>query len=89
MKDINLNQLKLKVGDIYEKDEKITTNCEASNPEDVINTGFLDKNFFKREGHISETEDDSTEFKILIKKQFVEEVPIQRAVKTSIQKLLD
>ena len=40
--DINLNQLKLKVNDSYKKDEKITTNVEASNPKDVINKGFFD-----------------------------------------------
>ena len=34
--DINLNQLKLKVNDTYKTGEKITTNFESSNAEDVI-----------------------------------------------------
>ena len=36
LQDLNINQIKLEVHDTYEKDEKITTNFEASNPEDVI-----------------------------------------------------
>ena len=39
---MNINQLKLKVNDAYEKDEKITTKFETSNDEDVLNKFFLD-----------------------------------------------
>ena len=35
--DININQLKLEVHDAYKEGEKITTNFEAVNDEDVIN----------------------------------------------------
>ena len=41
LQDLNINQLKLEVHDTYEKDEKLTTNFEALNDEDVITTGFL------------------------------------------------
>ena len=34
---MNFNQLKLKVNDTYKKDEKITTNFESSNDENVLN----------------------------------------------------
>ena len=36
MHDIKFHQLKLKVNDTYEKDEKIATNFELSNDEDVL-----------------------------------------------------
>ena len=35
LQDIILNQLELKVNDFHKKDEKITTNFEHSNAEDV------------------------------------------------------
>ena len=37
VQDIKLNQLKLKVNDTYEKDEKITTNFEATDDTNIIN----------------------------------------------------
>ena len=37
LQDININQLKLKVHDIYKKEEKVTTNFEPMNNSDVIN----------------------------------------------------
>ena len=37
LQDLNINQLKLEVHDTYEKDEKLTTNFEAVNDEDVLN----------------------------------------------------
>ena len=42
---LNINQLKLEVHDTYKKDKKITTNFEVVNNEDVINKGYLDKNY--------------------------------------------
>ena len=36
LQDLNINQLKLEVHDTYGKDEKITTNLEPINIEDVI-----------------------------------------------------
>ena len=43
VQDLNINQLKLEVHDSYKKDEKITTNFEAVNDEDVVNKGYLDE----------------------------------------------
>ena len=37
LQDLNNNQLKLKVNDTYEKDEKISTNFEPVDNKDVIN----------------------------------------------------
>ena len=42
LQDLNINQSKLQVHDTYEKDEKITTNFEAVDNEDVINKSYLD-----------------------------------------------
>ena len=39
LQDLNINQIKLEVHDIYKKDEKLTTNFEAVDNEDVINKG--------------------------------------------------
>ena len=52
MQDINLKQIKLKVKDTYKKDEKITTNFEPSNDEDIINKA-IDIEILKVEGRIS------------------------------------
>ena len=52
VEDININQLKLEVHETYKRDEKMTTNLEASNPEDVINKVYLDEELFKINGHI-------------------------------------
>ena len=53
VQDINLNQLKIKVNDTYEKNEKITTVFESSNAHDVINKAHLDTKLPKLEGHLS------------------------------------
>ena len=37
LQDLNNNQIKLEVHDTYKKDEKLTTNFEPSNNEDVVN----------------------------------------------------
>ena len=47
LQDSNINQLKLEVHDTYKKDEKITTNFEPVDSEDVINKGFLDEKLSK------------------------------------------
>ena len=44
---------KFKVNDTYKKDEKMTTNFEASNPEDLNNNGFLYAKLAEVKGHIS------------------------------------
>ena len=43
LQDLIINQLKLKVHDVYKKDEEITTNFEPTNNEDVINKTYLDE----------------------------------------------
>ena len=64
---------------------KKTTNVEPLNNEDVINKGYLDENLIKINGHLSKLEKDFNEFKLQYDKQSVEEVLVQRAVKTTIQ----
>ena len=71
------------------KDEKITTNFEAVDDKDVINKGYLDSNLLRIDGHLAKLEKDYNEFKIQYNKQNVEDVLIQRAMKTTIQILYD
>ena len=89
LQDLNINQLKLDVHDTYEKDEKITTNFEPIDKTDVINKGYLDEKLLKINGHLSKLEKDYNEFKKQYNKQSVEDILIQRAVKTTIQILYD
>ena len=89
LQDLNINQLKLEVHDTYKKDEKITTHFEAVNNEDVINKSFLDEKLLKINGHLSKLEKDFNEFKKQYNKPNVEDILIQRAVKTTIQILYD
>ena len=89
LQDSNINQLKLEVHDTYKKDEKITTNFEPIDIADVINKGYLDDKLLKINGHLSKLEKDFNEFKLQYNKQSVEEILIQRAVKTTIQIIYD
>ena len=89
LQDLNINQLKLEVHDTYKKDEKITTNFEPIDDSDVINKAYLDEKLKKIDGHISYLEKDYNEFKVQYNKQNVEDILIQRAVKTTIQILYD
>ena len=89
LQDLNINQLKLEVHDTYKKYEKITTNFEPIDNSDVINKGYLDSKLLKTDGHLSKLEKDFNEFKLQYNKQSVEEILIQRAVKTTIQILYD
>ena len=89
LQDLNINNLKLEVHDTYKKDEKITTDFKPLDNEDVINKGYLDEKLIKINGHISKLEKDYNEFKLQYNKQSVEEILIQRAVKTTIQILYD
>ena len=89
LQDLNIINLKLEVHDTYKKDEKLTTNFEPVDNEDIINKGFLDKKLLKIDGHLSKLEKDFNEFKLLFNKQSVEDILIQRAVKTTIQRLYD
>ena len=89
LQDANISQLKPEVHDTYKKDEKITTNFEAVDDSDVINKAYLDKKLKKIDGHINYIEKDYNEFKLQYNKQNVEDILIQRAVKTTIQILYD
>ena len=89
LQDINIKKLKLELHDSYKKDEKITTNFEPIDNSDVINKGYLVEELKKTNGHIAYIEKDYNEFKKQYNKQSVEEILIQRAVKTTIQILYD
>ena len=89
LQDLNINQLKLEIHDSYKKDEKLTTNFKHVDNEDVFNKAYLDENLLKINGHLSKLEEDFNEFKKQYNKQSVEEILIQRAVKTTIQILYD
>ena len=89
LQELNINQIKLEVHDTYKKDENITTNFKAVDDEDVINKGFSDGNLLKINGHLSKLEKGYNEIKLHYNKQSVEDILIQRAVKTTIQILYD
>ena len=89
LRDANISQLKLEVYDIYKKDEKIRTNFEPINSSDVINKGYLYSKLLEINGHLSKLEKDYNEFKLHYNKQNIEDILIQRAVKTTIQVLYD
>ena len=89
LQDSNISQLKLEVHDTYKKDEKITTNFETVDDSDVIKKGYLDSKLLKIDGHLSILEKDFNEFKLQYNKQNVEEISVQRAVKTTIQIFYD
>ena len=89
LQDANNSQLKLEVYDTYKKDEKITTNFEPVDNSDVINKSYLDDKLLKIDGYLSKLEKDFNEFKLQYNKQNVEDILIQRAVKTTIQILYD
>ena len=89
LQDLNINQVKIEVHDTYKKDEKLTTNFEPINNSDVLIKAYLDEKLLKRNGHLSKLEKDFNEFKLQYNKQNIEEILIQRAVKTTIQILYD
>ena len=89
LQDANISKLKLEIHDTYKKDERITTNFKAVDNEDVINKGYLDEKLLKVNGYLSKLEKDFNECKLQYNKQPVEEILIQRAVKTTIQILYD
>ena len=60
LQDLNISQLKFEVHDTCKKDEKITTNFEHVDHEDVINKGYLDSKLLKIDGHLSKLEKDTT-----------------------------
>ena len=74
---------------LIKKNEKLTTNYQPVDDSDVINKAYLDSKLLKIDGHLSELEKDFNEFKLEYNKQNVEDILIQRAVKTTIQILYD
>ena len=54
-----------------------------------MNKTYLDEKLLKINGHISLLENDYKEFKLEHSKQSIEEILVQRAVKTTIQILYD
>ena len=89
LQGLNINQLKLEVHDTYKKEEKISTNFEPTDNSDVINKGYLDDKLLKINGHLSKLEKDYNEFKLQYNKQNVEDILIQRAVKSTIRIFYD
>ena len=89
LQDLNINQLKLEVHDTYKKHEKIKTNFEPVDNDDVISKGYLDSKLLKIDSHLSKIEKDFNEFGLQYNKQNIEEISVQRAVKTTIQILYD
>ena len=86
---MKINQFKLKVHYTYDQDERNNNKLESGKNDDVINKAFLDEKLSKTEGHLSFLEKDHNEFLLNYNKQSVEEILIQRAVKTIIQILYD
>ena len=78
LQDLNINQFKLEVHDIYKKDEKTTTKFEAVDDSDNINNAYLDEKLKKIDGHISYIENDYAEFQLQYNKQSVQDILIQR-----------
>ena len=85
LQDLKVNQLKLEIHDTFKKDEKLTTNFEAVDDNDVMNKAYLDEKLKKIDGHISYIEKNYNEFKLQYNKQNIEDTLVQRAVKTTIQ----
>ena len=77
LQDLNINQLKLEVHDTYNKDEKLTTNFEAVDNEDVINNGYLDSKLLKTNGHLSKLDKDYNELKLQYNKRNVVDILIE------------
>ena len=71
------------------KIKKLTTNFEPVDDLEVINKGYLDSKLLKINSHLSKLEKDYNEFKLQYNKQSVEDILIQRAVKTTIQIFYD
>ena len=74
---------------LIKKDEKTTTDFEAVDDKDVINKAYLDSKLLRIDGHLSKLENDYNDFRLQYNKQNVEDILIQKAVKTTIQILYD
>ena len=74
---------------LMENMKKLTTNFETVKDEDIINKSYTDGNLSKIKGRLSFLDKDYIEFKLQYNKQTVDEILIQRAVKTTIQIFYD
>ena len=74
---------------LKKKDEKLQTYVKTSNAGDVINKCYLDEKFLKINADLPLLEKVYNEFPLNNNKQSVEEILIQRAVKTTTQILYD
>ena len=81
LQDMNTNQLKIEIYDIYKKAEKLTKKFKAVINSDVINKAYLDEKLLKTNRHLSLLEKHYNEFISHYNKQSVEEILVQRAVK--------
>ena len=70
---------------LIKKMKKVTTSFRAVNDKDVINKAYLDEKLVKINGHLSLLDKEYNEFILNYNKQSVEEILIQKAVKTTIQ----
>ena len=68
--------------------KKVTTSFKPSNNEDVINKTFLDESFTKIEARISYIGKDHQELILHNNKQSVEEVLVQKSLKTTFINIL-
>ena len=75
--------------DTYEREENTTSKFQPVKVEDVIKKAYLHKIKLKIERHISISEKEWNDNKVLRSKQSIEEVSIQRAVKTTTQIFFD
>ena len=87
--DLDINQLKLEVHDIFKKDEKIRTNFKPTDDQNVINKTHLDEKSKKLNGQLSKLEKNYNEIVLQYNKQSLEIILLQKAVKTTIQILYD
>ena len=82
---MDINQLKLQVHDTFKKNEKLTTNFEPIDDSDVLNKFYLDEKLETLDAHSSYIKKGCNQFKLQYNQQSVEEIFIQRAVKTTNQ----
>ena len=53
LQEMKINQIKLELHDSFKKDEKITTEFEHVNFDDVINKAYLEEKLHKLDCHVS------------------------------------
>ena len=89
MQDINLYQMKLKVKETLQKDEKTNTKFEPVRDENVVTKSFPDIRLTEAKKRMSNTDKDYKETGLRSKKETEVEVLFGKAVKTTMKKLYD